>query len=207
MIIKYIDAANEEVTLEQASKLNEYSIVYLVNDKPKKGEHFKDGKLTSIYYTRDENETDAEILREQASKGVSIAIMERNSLENGHDFIKSMIYDASGVLIMKFNSLYDENNELLAEEHFDPETGQPNYAETVKFFYNREMDPEKQVFEGRYKPDGSLDYIRYHNSSDPLNFLENGTPGLEDIPTLCERAGTTMEQIGYYLTAEILPNK
>ena len=108
---------------------------------------------------------------------------------------------------MKFNSLYDEENELIAEEHFDPETGQPNYTETVKYFYNRNSHPDKEVFEGRYKPDGSLDYIRYNSSSDSRDFLENGTPGVEDISALCECVGTTMEQIGYYLTAEILPNK
>lgn len=206
MIIKYIDAQNEEVTLEQASRLNEYSIVYLVNNQPKKGEHFKDGKLTSIYYTRGENETDAEILREQGSNGVSIAILERSSLENGCEFIRSMVYDASGNHIMKFNSLYSADNELIAEEYVDLETGQLNYQDTVKYFYNRDLHPEKEVFESRYKPDGSLDHIRYNTLSDSRQFLENGTPGVADIPALCACAGTTMEQIGYYLRAEILPD-
>jgi hypothetical protein len=206
MTIKYTNEESTEVTLQQSMMLTKYFKIYSIDNLVKKEEFFKHQQLASITYYKDLNETDAQILSNFQSLKVELVITERIQL-SAHTLLKSIIYNKEGVVMSKFNTLYDSNGELLCEETIDLDLDEPMYDQTLKTFYNRTVDPENEIFDCKYNEDGKLDYIRYNAYSyqDSIWFAEDGRPGKEDIPTLCEYVGLTMAEMEYYLTATLLP--
>ena len=207
MEIKYANPEGSEVSLQQSILLEKYLKIHSINDLIKKEELFDKQQLISIVYFKDQNETDAQVVSDLYEAGVELIIRERISLTD-YLLVKSVVYHENGYITMKFNTLYDsENGEFMGEERIDLETNEPIYDETLKLYFDRNLDPENEVFEGKYKEDGTLDYIKYNHYSDhdAIWFGDDGIPGEEDIPTLCAYAGISMEKMQYYLTATLLP--
>jgi hypothetical protein len=212
MTISYLDYFGKSISQQQASNLDEYYIVYSVNDKRKKSELIKNNELYRVYYYLDENESENEalsILKSHYELSFFVIIEIKIIGNYRYEIAKGFINE--GELTSKNHALYNNlTNEFIAEEYIDLETNLPIYEETVKMFYNRSFDPENVIFEGFYNEDGSLDYIKfnYYESYPHLDCIWFGTDGLEgeeDIPTLCQHTGLNIEFVNYYLNASILP--
>lgn len=195
-----------EISPQQALLLNEYVKKYLIDGIIKKEEIFRNQILKEIIYHKNSNENDQQIISELQVNNVYIEIKEHILLPP-RKLIKTNVYSSDGTLTFKYNSLRDQNDDLICTENIDLSTGKPIYDETIKRYYDRNLDPVDEVFECVFKEDGTLDYIKYnaHSEQDGICFAEDGTPGEEDIPTLCLYAGLTEQEMHYYLTATLLP--
>lgn len=195
-----------EISPQQALLLNEYVKKYLIDGIIKKEEIFRNQILREIVYHKNSNENDQQIISDLQVNNIYVEIKE-HILLSPRTLIKTNVYLSDGTLTFKYNSLRDQNDDLICTENIDLSTGEPIYDETIKRYYDRNLDPVDEVFECVFKEDGTLDYIKYnaHSEQDSICFAEDGTPGEEDIPTLCLYAGLTEQEIQYYLTATLLP--
>jgi hypothetical protein len=203
--VRFENLQHGEITEQQASTLNEYYKVFSINCTVKYYEYFRDCQLTAVTYYKDTTETDEDILG-GVPPNVTINIHEVSIIGN-KQFKKSTTYDENHIIWEQNNALYDENNDCIGYERIDLTKGLPFYDETVKLYYDRQRYPENEIFEGKYKEDGTLDYIIYDRYSyqDSIWFSLDGNRG-EDISALCGYAGLTEEQLAYYLTAVLVPD-
>jgi len=202
--ITYLNSSKEPIDLEQTELPFEYCEIHTIDHVIKKQFFFEHQRPIHIIYRKDASETDQQILNNLSSLDVSILIVEHLSAGNKRAE-KYACSDETGNILYKENYAFDENDENICMEFIDPETDKPEFERTFKFYYNKAIDPENEVFRGFYNEDGTLNYILYdpHSDQDSIGFgIDRGSE--EDIPALCGYTGLTEEEIAYYLTADLL---
>lgn len=204
MITRITNFDNIEITQQQAAMLDKYSKKYEENNTLKKEEFFIDQKLTTTIYYKSPNETVNSILTQFTGQNVVIRTI---TLINTKEFEQNDVYNNSGELIEKYNYLYDQNKDVICREEIDLNTNLPIYSETVKYYFDRDLDPENELFECCYNEDGDLEHIIYnaYEYQESKWFWEGGEPGESDIETLQGLTGLNATQMNYYLSATLLP--
>ncbi len=205
MIVTFQNINDETITSKQANLLDEYTKVYSNNGLVKKEEEYFDQSLGYITYYLDSNENETDTASQFSSLGVKFSIITKVatgtfSLENVNEY-------SGNVIIFKSRYLYDQDNSEIGEEHIDIVTNSPQYEQTEKYYYDFTMEDFFPMFTAYYNADGSLDYIAYDSyrfdGQDEIVFSIDGTPGINDIPTLKEYLGLSDTQMNYYLTASL----
>ncbi len=204
MITRLTNMDNVEITQQQAAMSDMYWKQYIENNLLKKEEFFIEQKLSYTVHYKTSSETVQDILA--AYDGIDLVIKEIIMIGSKR-YIQQRDYSPSGILEKRSNLLYDENNDLIAKEEIDIVSNLPIYNETIKYYFNRQLDPKNELFECSYNEDGTLDGILYnaYEFQESMGFGIDGIPGESDIETLRGLTGLSEEGMTYYLTADVLP--
>ncbi len=202
MTTKLTNFDHSEITQQQALLLDWYHIVHEINGKVKFEELFLKQQLTRISYYKIAEETNAEIFDQ--FPGIPVLVIE--TLFSGSKRIEfNVVYDIERAVAAKFNYVYDENNDLICHEHIEVATDLPVQNETLKYYFDRSMDAEHELFKCIYLEDGNLDFCTYdaYSFQDTRTFWQDGIPGESDMETLAGFTGLTMQEMSYYLKANL----
>jgi hypothetical protein len=191
------------VTQQQASLLDKYWKNYEENNVLKKKEFFIDQQLVTTVYYKSPSESVNEILTQFAGANLQIRTI---TFIGTKEYEQNDVYSA-GELIERYNYLYDQNKDVICREEINLVTGLPIYEETKKYYFDRSLDPENELFDCRYNEDGVLEHIEYnmYEFQESKWFWEGGVPGESDIETLRGLTGLTQQEMNYYLSAALLP--
>lgn len=207
MAIIYQNINEVKVTTQQLSSLNEYYKVFSENNIIIKKEFYIDNVLKHISHYKNAVETENEIISIYSSIGVFYSIIEKINLS---DNIIEVVKEYSGIVLRSHSRfLYNQNRNLICEEHIDLSNGLPKFKETEKYFYDFEKDDYFPIITASFNEDGSLDVIQYDSyrfdGQDEIIFSEDGILGINDISTLENLLGLSTQQMDYYLTAILEP--
>jgi hypothetical protein len=212
MTIKYYKDLDylEEVTFEEANKLQEYTGIFSNGDDVKKREHYDKGVLRFTEYYRSSDETEQSIIETLSASGSAYYIIEKTISKNYYtENIKG--YKAKSLSSLS-RRLYNNMGSIICEENYDIISVLPLYEDTKKHFYDYSLEDYFPITTAYYLPNGDLKYIEYGSFIDPMGqdtyrFTEKGDGvDVEDIASLADMLGLTLEQISYYLTAELMPS-
>lgn len=200
---------DELVHKNQTPQLKSYYKVYNSNGRIKQMEKFYEGKLKGLIYYKDLDESHQQILDNIFVPGKFLSIVESETRSGGYILEKEFYFSIDGMLSSRSNMLYDINKDLIAAELItDLNTGIPDYNNTEKFFYDRNVNPDEYLFNCRYDEDGRLKelyYNNHHNNSDGQDsFLLDDSP--EDIQELRELTGISQQLAEYYMSPNVIPN-
>lgn len=200
----------EEVTFEEAIKLQEYTGIFSNGDDIKKREHYDKGVLWYTEYYKSSDETEQSIIEALSASGSAYYIIEKTIYKNYHtENMKG--YEAKSLSSLS-RYLYNNMGSVICKEDYDIISGLPVYEDTEKHFYDYSLEDYFPITTAYYLSNGDLDYIEYGSFIDPMGqdtyrFTEQGD-GVDvgDIALLADMLGLTLEQISYYLTAELMPS-
>ncbi|MES2619109.1 MAG: hypothetical protein V4613_14625 [Bacteroidota bacterium] len=209
MSITYKNNLGNMISEKQALWLSEYRKVHNVNGVVKQEEEFFKGNFVRLYYYKDQNETHQQIMANFFISGKLITIIERETVASVYTLEKSFNYNANGNLAGKGNRVFDANNDLIAhEEIWDLNSNVPKYELTKKYYYDRNINPEKYLFECSYKDNGTLGLLYYNNEH--FNPDEQDSEVFDDSPqdiqTLRDLTGISQDLADYYVSSEVIPN-
>ncbi|KIC02050.1 hypothetical protein OA88_10920 [Flavobacterium sp. JRM] len=207
MAIIYQNINDEKVTIQQLNSLSEYYKVFRENQIIIKKEFYIDNILKHISHYKNTYEMENDIISTYSSLGVFYSIIEKTNLNNC--VIEDVKEYSGAVLTSHSRFLYNQNNNVICEEHIDLITNLPKFKETEKYFYDFEKDDYFPIITASFNEDCSLDMIQYDSyrfdGQDEAIFTENGISGINDITTLKNLLGLSSDEINYYLTATLEP--
>lgn len=208
MIITYQNINEEEVAIEQLNSLNEYYKVFTEDQVILKKEFYIDNILKHISHYKSSIESEDMIIELYSSSDIFYSIIEK--LDYGN-YVIEIEKEYSGIKLKSHSRyLYNAINNLICQEDIDVLTGLPKFKETEKYFYDFEKDEYFPLFTASFNEDGTLDIIQYDSyrfdGQDEVIFSEDGTSGVDDILTLQNLLGLSLDEMKYYLTA-ILEHK
>ena len=206
MTITFENDYNEEITPEQVNLSNAYTKVYTDLGIIIKKEHYRDNILKYINHYKAINENESDIVDIYGSGTVPFSIIQIDMLSNMK--IETEKSYRGNVLQRIERNLYNIDGYVVCEENYDIDTNLPIYEETEKHFYDITFDDFFPIMTAYYKDDGSLRYIKYKSfgaDQDELNFIPDGTPGVNDLSTLAGLLDISMINMNYYITATLEP--
>lgn len=207
MDVTFEDYYDEKaITPEQANQLDEYAKVYTDKGIIKKREHYKKNVITHISHYISSDESESEIINLYSDDVVPFSVIEILTLPNHKIQIEKTYVEYN--LKHKSRWLYNTAGYVICDEQYNISTDQPMYDDTEKFFYDISFDDCFPLMTASYNEDGSLEIMSYKSfgaEQDELWFYEDGTPGINDIPTLAKFLNLTMNDMEYYLTAKLEP--
>lgn len=204
---KYKNITGNYISEQQAYQLQDYSIEYWIDGELNRIERIYGNELTiSDYYLAD-GETHESILASEYGLNRYIVIFEKET-HGIYKLEKGYTYDNSGVLQAISNTLYDGNYELVGKEWSDDLMGGvPDYSATIKYYYDRPINPDRELFEVKFNDDGSLSEIYYNNfhvhSDGQESIVFSDTPG--DISELRNLTGISENLASWYVSNRVTP--
>lgn len=204
MEIKYIDTLDNEINQQQASILGRYIKRYIESGVIKKDEYYSDGDFILLTHYKTNNETHQEILNIELD-GKTMVIREFENF-GMYKLEKDFYYDESGVNTALSNVLYDPNNNQVGAEMSNG--GIVAYENTIKEYYDLDVNPEDPIFICSYDNGGTLINIDAPNEHlDPDGQEREVYLNQPDhIAILMAITGITQELMDYYMSPDVTPN-
>ena len=205
--IEYKNSKGELITEEQSINTDTFNKCYFKNDEVQKIERYFERELmgVSVYNTELNHDT---IIQNNQIKGYKwIKIIETTEYENNYKLFINYNYSLNGLFNGQNIHLEDHNSEIVAHGNKDSE-GNYDYDLTRKLFFDRDINPERELFECTYKENGKLWELYWNN----LHIDDNGQESFvllnnqEDIKKLIELTGISKELAEYYMSSEIIPD-
>ena len=206
MTITFENDYNEEITPEQVNLSNAYTKVYTDLGIIIKKEHYRDNILKYINHYKAINENESDIINIYGSGTVPFSTIQIDMLSNMK--IETEKSYRGNVLQRIERNLYNIDGYVVCEENYDIDTNLPIYEETKKHFYDLNLDDFFPIMTALYNENGSLSHIEYNSfrsDQDEIWFYLDGTPGVDDLPTLAGLLDISMDEMSYYITATLEP--
>lgn len=210
MKITFKDSSDKLIPEEQISKIDTYFKVYSEDGQVKQKEKFYKGEFKYLMYYKDANETHEQIMSNLFVLGKYISIVEKEAVTGGYTLERSLNYDEKGEPEIRINELFDANYDCIAHEWIsDLISGVPDYHHTVKYFFDRSVNPNYLLFECIYdEEDGKFDRIDYNNYHIDYEGHESmcfsNSP--KDTQELRALTGISQQLMDYYLSPRVIPN-
>lgn len=210
MIIKYKNNNKEIITKQQALQLDEYYKSYYNDNILIKEETHYGGNLHSVSHHNINNESHQTMLNDlYISIDFGFSIVDHTTYPNQYKLEKTSIYkNENGALAGRTTNMFDPNGELVGSETFNDSEVIPQFSNTLKYYYDRSINPFTHLFEVKYNKDTGAfwHFIFNQEHTDPFgqdSFVLLNTP--EDIQRLINITGMSQELINYYLVASVEP--
>lgn len=209
MAITYINDKGVSISENQLTGLTKFFRITTLNGAIKTKEYFLDGEFFALYYYRLPNENIQEVLQNNIVPGHSLVIVDKVIYTDGYLLEKNFTYNPEMELNSISNTLFDPNGEAIGYEWIDDLVNNiPDYTLTKKYYYNRSVNHDDNLFECSFNNDGSLLEIYYNSyhteptGQDSEVFFN--TP--EDISTLRQLTGISQQLAEYYMVPQVTPN-
>lgn len=206
-MIEYQSKNGKTLSLEEALSSGDYLKVYFENGRTSKAESYYENALKGLYFYNYDGLDHLSIIK--ANQEANYLWINIKEFEMFSDFKleRQYNYDAKGVFFGTNLQLFDPKGELIAYGAKD-EAGQYDYSLCRKFYWDRAVNPDYELFECTYYEDSGLlwelDWFNYHIDPDGQeSFVLLNTA--EDRLKLQELTGLSNELIAYYMSSEIVP--
>lgn len=172
-------------------------------------EIYRNGELYEYTMFIDGNRDRGQVLQDLSLRGANVALGYRESLgEFRHE--KRYYYNKDGILETIFNTVYDsENNVVVSSFTDDVENEVPYWNGTTKYYYDRSVRADDNLFECYYNDDGQLipitidvDELGYGDHDG--TWVYNDAEGIADLVRIF---GMSKQLAEFYVSSEIVPGK
>lgn len=204
MEIIYRNALEKPITEQEALLLGEYTKSYSENGITLQRECFYDGAVTSLTFMNHTEEAHEAIMNRYSALYGIIDIVECDRfgdyrLETGYRYDPGFCGSSL--------ALYNPDGELIAHGWKNAD-GAYEYDMTRKYYYDRAVNPDCELFECTFHEHTAqllrLYWNNYHIDDDGQDsFVLLNTP--EDIQQLIDLTGMPRPLAEYYMIAEIVP--
>ncbi len=209
MNIKYKNYSRQFVTEQQIQNIDRYYKSFFdANNVLIKEELYSEKKLMALIYYNSNNENHQTIISNNSSVGYTWVNIIEYKFFSEYKLEKVFEYDIDGTEGGIALNLYDLNSELISYGHKDV-NGIYDYSITHKLYYDRNINPERELFVCTYQKNTGalleLYWNNYHIDSDGHEAIVLfNTPA--DIQTLITLTGMSQQVAEYYMISEIIPN-
>jgi hypothetical protein len=206
MDIKYKNSYGDFIMLNKALQIDEYRKAYYDNNQLLKEELFYQGNIVGLHYINFKNEDHQVIVRNAIEEYGGVVIIEYQMF-GLYKLEKSFSYNKNGYIGNDL-ALFGPQGDVIAHG-FKDENDKYEYDRTRKYYYNRAINPERELFECTYDPNtGALLEIYWNNSHVDSDGQESfsllNTPA--DHLELIDLTGMSIDLVNYYMSSEIVPN-
>ncbi|KGO94797.1 hypothetical protein [Flavobacterium subsaxonicum] len=206
MDIIFKDKGKNIISEEHAIGINEYYKAFYKNDVLILEEYYYNTRLAGMDYYNFDNQDHKSILDTYLQDYKDVGIVEYTPYTNGYKLTTTFGYNEDGLYVTNLD-LYNPEGELIG--HQSLYDGVPDYYHTRKYYYNREENPEKYLFECTYREETGelweLDWNNEHiNNSGQDSFVLTNTP--KDIEALLALTGMSRELADYYMNSNVVPD-
>ncbi|MCG8574742.1 MAG: hypothetical protein MI810_07650 [Flavobacteriales bacterium] len=203
---RYKKLSGQYITEKEATQLTDYSIEHWINGKRKWVDRIMRNQLISADYYLDAGETHKSVLASDFGSYKTISIIELE-IFGEYNLEKGSFYE-NGILIALTNRLFDQNYEMVGTEWVDDLIEKvPEFDVSAKLYFDREVNPDRELFEVRFNEDGSLfeiDYNNFHIHPDGQeSIVFDDSP--EDIAELRELTGISENLANWYVSNRVPP--
>ena len=207
MEIKYKNKDRVLILQQQAVEEAEYYKSFYRYDTLVKEERYFNNKLMGLIYYNNDRINHKAIISDNLSLGYNWIRIVEYQLFGDYKLEKAFGYGLNGALKGTDFALFDANLELIAHGYKDA-NGNYEYDRTRKYFWNRNINPDNELFECTYYEDtGELWELYWSNehidNTGQESFVLFNTP--EDVQKLISLTGISQELAEYYMSSEIIP--
>ncbi len=206
MEIKYKNSFDNFITVQQTGLLDEYKKAYYDSNQLVKEELFYQGNLVGLNYINNNAETHATIVNNNIQQYGGVVIYEFEMF-GPYKLEKCFSYNQNGYIGNDL-ALYDPNGDVIAHG-FKDENGVYDYDRTRKYYFDRAISPDRELFECTYNMNtGDLLELYWNNyyidpdEQESFSLLDTPADRLE----LISLTGMSSDLADYYMTAEVIPN-
>ncbi|HEX8561774.1 MAG TPA: hypothetical protein VF676_02230 [Flavobacterium sp.] len=209
MITKFKNDYGQFVTEQQVGNLESYYRSFFDdNNNLVKDEVYFNGELMGLRYYNNNNENHQTIVTNNTGLGYSWFNIVEYQMFGSYRLERVFEYEMNGTQGGTALSLHNPDAELIAYGHKD-QAGVYDFEITRKFYYDRAINPERELFECTYhETTGNLLQLywnNYHIDEDGQeSFVLLNTPS--DIQTLINLTGMSQELAEYYMDSDVVPN-
>lgn len=208
MAISYKNKYGSIITEQQTVNLSTYLKCYSnSNGVIEKEEKYSSGELMGLRFNNYQNENHQVIVSNNNSNNYKwISILE-NEIHSGFRLEKGFVYAPDGSFKRTHLALYDLQEEVIAHGTKD-ENGDYDYDWVRKYYFDRSVNPDKELFECTYDDNGNLLELYWNNEGiDPHgqeSFALWNKPN--DQQELINLTGMSQQLVDYYMVADIIPD-
>lgn len=209
MEIKYDNGYHTPIQESEIGAYDFYSKMYIENGEVMKRQTFLNQKQNKQEFFVGEGETREMLVEQKCSMGMMTAIGERQFVE-GFKHERMFYYTAEGDLVGVSNFVFDaEGNCIVTNLREDPESGEPDWEETRKYYYDISIRPDGDLFDCHFQASGKL--IPIDIDVEELDLGDHDSIGVindeEGIQDLIKIFGMTRRLAKFYVSTEIFPWK
>ncbi len=205
--IKYKDVIGNDLTIQQLKNCKEYLKVFYIQEKEHKEEVYYRGDLMGVNHYNHENKEHQDIIKSyQLNKEQWINIVEYE-LFLDYKLERKYHYRIEGNLTGIDLALIAPNNDIIGHGYKEAD-GKYDYSQTKKYYWDRAINTERELFDCTYREDtGTLLELYWNN----FHIDEDGQESFallnteEDIQQLRTLTGMTEALATYYMHADIVP--
>ena len=209
MSIKYKNFYGQIISEQQIANLDEYYKAYYDNNLLLKEEYYYEGVFVRLHYYNTNSESHQDIINNNLnpSSDYSLVIIEKEVVATTLQLRKKYLYDSSGVAVGRTNQLFDPNGDEIGFEFIDT-SGVPDYYRTRKYYWDRSVNPNKELLECRFdETTGGLIEIEVNNEHMDYSGQESIVllNTAADKQTLMDLTGMSQDLADYYMVSAVIP--
>lgn len=206
MVIKYKNEQGNNITEQQIPYVKRYLKEYYIDSNLVKQEKFSNGELKGLIFYNSGNENHLTIINNNLNDHKWIYIIEY-SMYSGYKLEKTFCYNSDGIFIGTDLGLFDLEGNLIAKGYKN-ENNVYEYDTIEKYYWDRTVNPERELFDINYKENnGDFDELywnNYHIDDDGQESISLGNDAT-DRATLISMTGMSPDLVDYYMSHDIIP--